>query len=92
VEDEVEPQENHAATLGEVGSEDTEKVDLLESANTGEKSGPADVAQENGVEEDDEWDAKSWDNVDLKIRGDFDDKEEEAQHVVKKEFKAHYSG
>ncbi|OAP16780.1 hypothetical protein AXX17_AT1G71230 [Arabidopsis thaliana] len=87
VEDEVEPQENHAATLGEVGSEDTEKVDLLESANTGEKSGPADVAQENGVEEDDEWDAKSWDNVDLKI----DDKEEEAQPVVKKELKAHDS-
>ncbi|AAF04443.1 putative translation initiation factor IF-2; 74568-78972 [Arabidopsis thaliana] len=90
VEGEVEPKENHA--LGEVGSADTEKVDLLESANLGEKSGgPADVAQENGVEEDDEWDAKSWDNVDLKIRGDFDDKEEEAQHVVKKEFKAHYS-
>ncbi|XP_010471841.1 PREDICTED: eukaryotic translation initiation factor 5B-like isoform X1 [Camelina sativa] len=93
VEDEVEPKENHAGEpvpLGEVGSADTEKVDLIESANTDEKSQPADVAQENenGVEEDDEedeWDAKSWDTVDLNLKGDFDDEDEEAQPVVKKE-------
>ncbi|KAG7587305.1 Small GTP-binding protein domain [Arabidopsis thaliana x Arabidopsis arenosa] len=92
-EDEVEPKENHAGepdTLGEVGLTDTGKVDLIESVNTDENSGPADVAQENGVEEDDEedeWDAKSWDTVDLNIKGDFDDEEEEAQPVVKKELK-----
>ncbi|XP_019083407.1 PREDICTED: eukaryotic translation initiation factor 5B-like [Camelina sativa] len=95
VEDEVEPKGNHAGEpdpLCEVGSADTEKVDLIESANTDEKSEPADVAQENdnGVEEDDEedeWDAKSWDTVDLNLKGDFDDEDEEAQPVVKKELK-----
>ncbi|CAE5964381.1 unnamed protein product [Arabidopsis arenosa] len=92
-EDEVEPKENQADepdTLGEVSLTDTGKVDLIESVNTDENSGPADVAQENGVEEDDEedeWDAKSWDTVDLNLKGDFDDEEEEAQPVVKKELK-----
>jgi len=66
VEEEVDPKENHADepdTLGEVGSAETEKVDLVESADTDEKSGTADVAAENGAEEDeeeDERDAKSW--------------------------------
>ncbi|AAF04442.1 putative translation initiation factor IF-2; 73082-68138 [Arabidopsis thaliana] len=102
-EDEVEPKENQADeqdTLGEVGLTDTGKVDLIELVNTDENSGPADVAQENGVEEDDEedeWDAKSWGTVDLNLKGDFDDEEEEAQPVVKKELKdaiskAHDSG
>ncbi|XP_002889098.2 eukaryotic translation initiation factor 5B isoform X2 [Arabidopsis lyrata subsp. lyrata] len=99
-EDEVEPKENKADepdTLGEVGLTDTGKVDLIESANTDEKSEPADVAQENGIEEDDEWDAKSWDTVDLNLKGEFDDEEEEPQPVVKKELKdavskAHDSG
>jgi translation initiation factor 5B len=92
-EDEVEPKENQADeqdTLGEVGLTDTGKVDLIELVNTDENSGPADVAQENGVEEDDEedeWDAKSWGTVDLNLKGDFDDEEEEAQPVVKKELK-----
>ncbi|EOA33550.1 hypothetical protein CARUB_v10019670mg [Capsella rubella] len=93
VEDEVEPKENHADErdpLGEGGSADTEKVDLIESANTDEKLETADVAQENEAKEDDEedeWDAKSWDTVDLNLKGDFDDEEEEAQPVVKKELK-----
>ncbi|KAL1189991.1 Translation initiation factor IF-2, chloroplastic [Cardamine amara subsp. amara] len=93
VEDEVEPEENHADepdSLGEVGSADTDKVELIESVNTNEKPRPANVAQENGVEEDDEgdeWEAKSWDNVDLNLKDDFDDEEEEAQPVVKKELK-----
>lgn len=92
-EDEVEPKENQADeqdTLGEVGLTDTGKVDLIELVNTDENSGPADVAPENGVEEDDEedeWDAKSWGTVDLNLKGDFDDEEEEAQPVVKKELK-----
>ncbi|KAF8106896.1 hypothetical protein N665_0130s0063 [Sinapis alba] len=94
VEEEVDPKENHADepdTLGEVGSADTEKVDLIESADTDEKPGTADVAEENGVDEEDEedeWDAKSWgDDVDLKFKGEFDDEEDEAQPVVKKEIK-----
>ncbi|XP_022558937.2 eukaryotic translation initiation factor 5B-like [Brassica napus] len=92
VEEEVDPKESHADepdTLGEVGSAETEKVDLVESADTDEKSGTADVAAENGAEEDeeeDEWDAKSWgDDVDLKFKGDFDDEEDKAQPVVKKD-------
>ncbi|CDY20385.1 BnaC02g24310D [Brassica napus] len=94
VEEEVDPKENHADepdTLGEVGSAETEKVDLVESADTDEKSGTADVAAENGAEEDeeeDEWDAKSWgDDVDLKFKGDFDDEEDKAKPVVKKDMK-----
>ncbi|KAL0731915.1 hypothetical protein Bca4012_028009 [Brassica carinata] len=94
VEEEVDPKENHADepdTLGEVGSAETEKVDLVESADTDEKPGTAEVAAENGAEEDDEedeWDAKSWgDDVDLKFKGDFDDEEDKAQPVVKKETK-----
>ncbi|KAF2565071.1 hypothetical protein F2Q70_00016278 [Brassica cretica] len=94
VEEEVDPKENHADepdTLGEVGSAETEKVDLVESADTDEKSGTADIAAENGAEEDeeeDEWDAKSWgDDVDLKFKGDFDDEEDKAKPVVKKDMK-----
>ncbi|ESQ27439.1 hypothetical protein EUTSA_v10018018mg [Eutrema salsugineum] len=92
VEEDVEPKENHADELdtsGEVGSADTEKVDLIESADTVQTSEPTDVAQENGVEEDDvedEWDARNWeDDVSLTFKGDFDDEEEEPQPVVKKE-------
>lgn len=94
VEEEVDPKENHADepdTLGEVGSAETEKLDLVESADTDEKPGTANVAAENGAEEDDEedeWDAKSWgDDVDLKFKGDFDDEEDKAQPVVKKDIK-----
>uniref|UniRef100_A0A1J3EIS6 Eukaryotic translation initiation factor 5B n=1 Tax=Noccaea caerulescens TaxID=107243 RepID=A0A1J3EIS6_NOCCA len=96
VEEEVELKENHVDkpdTLGELGSADTAKVDVIESLDTDDKSRPADVAQENGVEEDDEeeagWDEKSWDDddVNLKFKGDFDDEEEEAQPIVKKELK-----
>ncbi|CAA7013498.1 unnamed protein product [Microthlaspi erraticum] len=96
VEEEVELKENHVDkpdTLGELGSVDTAKVDVIESPDTDDKSRPSDVAQENGVEEDDEeeagWDEKSWDDddVNLKFKGDFDDEEEEAQPIVKKEIK-----
>ncbi|KAF8084986.1 hypothetical protein N665_0688s0007 [Sinapis alba] len=92
VEEEVDPKENEPDTLGEVGSAETEKVDLVESVDTDEKSGTADVAAENGAEEEDdeedEWDAKSWgDDVDLKFKGDFDDEEDKAQPVGKNEIK-----
>lgn len=80
-------------TIGEVDLAETERVEDIESADIEEKPVVADIAQENGVEEDDdedEWDAKSWDDVNLNIKGDFDDEEvdSEAQPVVKKELKS----
>ncbi|XP_023644095.1 eukaryotic translation initiation factor 5B isoform X2 [Capsella rubella] len=81
VEDEVKPKENHADEPVPSG----EMVNLTESANTDEKSEPA---QENGIkeaDEEDEWDTKILDNVDLNIKDDFE--EEEAQPVVKKKIK-----
>ncbi|XP_010539737.1 PREDICTED: eukaryotic translation initiation factor 5B [Tarenaya hassleriana] len=78
---------------GELDSAETERVEEIESADIEENPGVADIDQVNGVEEDDdedEWDAKSWDDVNLNIKGDFDDEEvdSEAQPVVKKETKS----
>ncbi|MCD7448489.1 Translation Initiation Factor 5B [Datura stramonium] len=55
-----------------------------------EKSEAAD-AEENGVEEDEEWDAKSWDAADLNMPGKSVEDEEmdsDPQPIVKKEIKA----
>ncbi|KAK8488856.1 hypothetical protein V6N11_071056 [Hibiscus sabdariffa] len=79
-------------TKVEVESVDDEKGDEVESNNTEEKSVVAD-AEGNGMEEDDddgEWDEKSWDDVNLNIKGAFDDEEadSEPKPAVQKEIKS----
>ncbi|GMJ03682.1 hypothetical protein HRI_004037400 [Hibiscus trionum] len=76
----------------EVESVDDEKGDEVESNNTEEKSVVAD-AEGNGMEEDDddgEWDEKSWDDLNLNIKGAFDDEEadSEPKPAVQKELKS----
>ncbi|XP_019152789.1 PREDICTED: eukaryotic translation initiation factor 5B-like isoform X2 [Ipomoea nil] len=89
----TEVKETQHEIVSEVDSVDTEKVDEVESINTEEKSEVAD-AEENGIEEDEddeEWDAKSWDDADLKLPGKsaFADEEVDAEPkaVVRKELK-----
>nr|GMC54046.1 eukaryotic translation initiation factor 5B-like [Ipomoea batatas] len=89
----TEVKETQHGIVSEVDSVDTEKVDEVESINTEEKSEVAD-AEENGIEEDEddeEWDAKSWDDADLKLPGKsaFADEEVDAEPkaVVRKEIK-----
>jgi translation initiation factor 5B len=56
-----------------------------------EKTEVANVLVEDGMEEDDddeEWDAKSWDDVNLNVKGAYDDDEDsEPEPVLKKETK-----
>ncbi|GLU16540.1 hypothetical protein SLE2022_329710 [Rubroshorea leprosula] len=89
-EENVEAKENQQEIVDEVDSMETEKVEEVESVNTEEKSEVADAIEENGVEEDDdeaEWDAKSWDEVNLDIKGAFDEEEadSEPERAVKKQ-------
>lgn len=78
----------------EVDSVDDEKVDEVESINTEEKSVVADADEGNGMEEEDdddgEWDEKSWDDVNLNIKGAFDDEEadSEPKPVMQKDIKS----
>nr|XP_016475260.1 PREDICTED: eukaryotic translation initiation factor 5B-like [Nicotiana tabacum] len=89
----TEIKEHQQETVSEVDSMETEKVEDVDSTITEEKSEVAD-AQENEVEEEDdeEWDAKSWDDADLKLPGKsaFEDEEvdSEPQPITKKEIKA----
>lgn len=78
----------------EVESMELEKVEEEESVNVEEKPQVVNGADENGMEQDDddeeEWDAKSWDDVNLNVKGAFDDEEidSEPETVVKKETKS----
>ncbi|TYI34135.1 hypothetical protein ES332_A04G181900v1 [Gossypium tomentosum] len=78
-------EQEESETKVELESVDDEKVDEVESNNTEDKSVVADAAEGNGMEEEDdddgEWDEKSWDDVNLNIKGAFDD--EEADSVPK---------
>nr|XP_043636466.1 eukaryotic translation initiation factor 5B-like [Erigeron canadensis] len=64
--------ENQEDNVSELGSVDTEKADDEEMVVVGEKTEAAAV-EENGDKEDDEsddeWDAKSWDDADIKLPG-----------------------
>ncbi|KAK9047884.1 hypothetical protein SSX86_033154 [Deinandra increscens subsp. villosa] len=89
--------------VSELGSVDVDKADDVDMENVEEKTEAPAVEQESGNKEedetDDEWDAKSWDDVDLKLPGvgAFADEEEAAEPepepepepapVVKKETK-----
>ncbi|MCE0480535.1 hypothetical protein HAX54_037476 [Datura stramonium] len=84
-------QENQQEIVSEFDSMETEEVEDMNSVSIEEKSEVAD-AEENGVEEDEEWDAKSWDAADLNMPGKsaFEDEEMDSdpQPIVKKEIKA----
>ncbi|KAH0725011.1 hypothetical protein KY284_000876 [Solanum tuberosum] len=64
-------QENQLEIVSEVDSMETEKAEDIDSVSVEEKSEVVD-AEENRVEEEDikeEWDARSWDDADLKLPG-----------------------
>ncbi|XP_017978635.1 PREDICTED: eukaryotic translation initiation factor 5B isoform X3 [Theobroma cacao] len=89
-----EKQQEEQETKDEVDTLEDEKVDEVESNNTEEKSVVADAAEDIGMEEEDdddgEWDEKSWDDVNLNVKGAFDDEEAdfEPKHVVQKDIKS----
>ncbi|KAJ6859358.1 hypothetical protein NC652_041597 [Populus alba x Populus x berolinensis] len=72
----------------EVESLELENFEPVEA----EKTEVANVLVEDGMEEDDddgEWDAKSWDDANLNVKGAFDDDEDsEPEPVLRKETKA----
>ncbi|ESR47682.1 eukaryotic translation initiation factor 5B [Citrus sinensis] len=90
-----EKEQEKQETLLEVDVGETEKVEEGESLTVEEKPEIADAPKENEVEEEDddddeEWDAKSWDDVNLNVKGAFDDEEadSEPEPLVKKEIKS----
>ncbi|KAL5779155.1 hypothetical protein ACOSQ2_009892 [Xanthoceras sorbifolium] len=63
-------------TVSHLDSMETEKVEVGESLNVIEKQELDGSPLDNGMKEDDvdeEWDTKSWDDVNLNVRGAFDD-------------------
>ncbi|KAH7568046.1 hypothetical protein JRO89_XS07G0222900 [Xanthoceras sorbifolium] len=63
-------------TVAHLASMETKKVEVGESLNVIEKSEFDGSPLDNGMKEgdvDDEWDAKSWDDINLNVRGAFDD-------------------
>ncbi|KAK7343768.1 hypothetical protein VNO77_12786 [Canavalia gladiata] len=76
-------------TTTDLGSEEPEK-DEVESAQVEDKVELPEAAEEDGVEDvEDEWDAKSWDDVSLNTQGAFADEEadSEPEPILKKEIK-----
>ncbi|KAL5560293.1 hypothetical protein UlMin_036504 [Ulmus minor] len=74
----VEEKEEKQETVSEVDSMEPEKVEETELVDVDEKSEIAEDVKENGVEEDedeDDWDAKSWDDVNISVKGAFADEE-----------------
>ncbi|KAK1436408.1 hypothetical protein QVD17_02188 [Tagetes erecta] len=78
---------NQEDIVSELGSVDADKVDETDMENLEEKTEAPAVEEENGDKEDDEsddeWDAKSWDDADLKLPGvsAFADEEEDTEPV-----------
>lgn len=91
IEDHVEAKGKEQEEQEEVHEVETVELDKAELVEE-EKTEVASVPEENGMEEDDddeEWDAKSWDDVNLNVKGAFDDEEDsEPEPVLKKETKS----
>ncbi|KAB5531727.1 hypothetical protein DKX38_018397 [Salix brachista] len=91
IEEHVDAKGKEQEEQDEVHEVETVELEKAEPAEE-EKTEVANVPEENGMEEDDddeEWDAKSWDDVNLNVKGAFDDEEDsEPEHVVKKETKS----
>ncbi|XP_044512296.1 eukaryotic translation initiation factor 5B-like [Mangifera indica] len=77
----IEKDQELQETIGEFDSSKTEKVEEGESLTVEEKPEVDNVPKQNGNEEEEEedddmdWDAKSWDDVNLNVKGAFDDEE-----------------
>lgn len=87
----VEAKEEPQDVLAKMDSVDSERVDE-ESIDVEEKSEISEAVEVNGMEEDedeDEWDAKSWDDVavNLSVKSAFAEEEAEAEPVKKKDTK-----
>ncbi|PHU14505.1 hypothetical protein BC332_15710 [Capsicum chinense] len=86
-------QENLQEIVSEVDAMETEKVEDMDFVSIEEKSEVADAEETRVEEEDDdeEWDARSWDDADLKLPGKsaFEDEEldSDPQPITKKEIK-----
>ncbi|XP_019442079.1 PREDICTED: eukaryotic translation initiation factor 5B-like isoform X2 [Lupinus angustifolius] len=83
---------NQETTI-DMGSEEPEKVEEVESVLAEDKVELSKPIEEDAAaeeEEDDEWDAKSWDDVNLNAKGAFADEEadSEPEPIVKKELKS----
>ncbi|KAF2291216.1 hypothetical protein GH714_020699 [Hevea brasiliensis] len=92
---EKEPEQQDAEP--QVESMELENVEEEEPVNMEEEPQVVNGAEENGREqggddddEEEEWDAKSWDDVNLNVKGAFDDEEidSEPETVLKKEKKS----
>ncbi|KAK4840881.1 hypothetical protein QYF36_020394 [Acer negundo] len=74
--------------VAELDSMEIDKVEDGESLTVIEKPESDDELKENGMEEEDdddeeeEWDAKSWDDVNLNVKGAFDDEENDSRPVT----------
>ncbi|KAL3619260.1 hypothetical protein CASFOL_036830 [Castilleja foliolosa] len=89
----TESKENQQEIVLELFAPEVESVEDVVSSSAKDKNDVTDVIQENGVDEDDEeWDAKSWDEADLKFPGKsaFADEEVdlEPEPLVRKEIKS----
>ncbi|CAL0316033.1 unnamed protein product [Lupinus luteus] len=78
-------------TTTDMGSEEPEKVEVesIPAEDKVELSEPIEEEAAAEEDEDDEWDAKSWDDVNLNAKGAFADEEadSEPEPIVKKELK-----
>ncbi|KAL3632410.1 hypothetical protein CASFOL_025394 [Castilleja foliolosa] len=88
----TESKENQQEIVLEHFAPEGESVEDVVSSSAKNKNDVTDVVQENGVDEDDEeWDAKSWDEADLKFPGksEFaDEVDSEPEPLVRKEIKS----
>ncbi|OWM85049.1 eukaryotic translation initiation factor 5B-like [Punica granatum] len=87
-----EPRDIQQETVSEADSMEPEKIEEVELVNAEEKSEVGDAEEENGMAEDedeDEWDAKSWDDVNISVKSSFAEEEadSEPEKVAKKERK-----
>ncbi|TKY51395.1 Eukaryotic translation initiation factor 5B [Spatholobus suberectus] len=79
-------------TTADVAPEEPEKIEEVESMQVDDKVELPVAVEENAADDDeeDEWDAKSWDDVNLNAKGAFADEEvdSEPEPIVKKEIKS----
>ncbi|KAH7518527.1 hypothetical protein FEM48_Zijuj09G0181100 [Ziziphus jujuba var. spinosa] len=91
----IDEKESQQESVPELDSVESVKTEETESVDMEDKLEVSEVAKDNGIEEDDdedEWDAKSWDDavVNLSVRSAFADEEvdSEPEPVAKKDIKS----
>lgn len=88
LEENVEVKEKHEM-LDEVDSMETEQVEEAETVYADEKLEVADSMME-GDEDEAEWEAKSWDGIDLNLKGSFNEEEVDSEtEPLAKKVKTH---